>query len=138
MTPIQILCEQVTARCLASEAKGERPICLVAMLGVPVYLWVTLTHAKELREGLDKCIKLVEQIRSGGPSYLSEMGVSPGRLKEKLEEMPLEVQREMWGSLHKALMWRGWDRKCGCHACDGIREIGRIFSKNGWEIQEYT
>lgn len=58
-------------------------------------------------------------------------------LTEFLDERP-DVRRAVDAELLTALKWRGWDRKCECHACRYIRSIADVLIKAGIEVEEYT
>jgi hypothetical protein len=48
-----------------------------------------------------------------------------------------------WPAIRKDLMtalkWTGWDRQCGCHACDLVRGIRKkLWESGGVDIEELT
>ncbi len=53
-------------------------------------------------------------------------------------KLPERDQKLVFRKITEALLWRGWDDKCRCHACGAVRDIAELFVKNGMEMEEYT
>lgn len=71
---------------------------------------------------------------------------APHQLQTVIAGLPAEAQKEFWEAIHKAILWRGWDRTggllgsgpCRCHACEGIRQVAELGNKHGIAFEEYT
>jgi len=52
--------------------------------------------------------------------------------------MPDRERHKLFNKIKDALLWRGWDSGCNCHAARIVRDIANLLSKHGYNSEEYT
>ncbi len=64
--------------------------------------------------------------------------VEANGLERHIAGMPERERHKLFFKIKNMLLWRGWDRKCNCHAAQTVRDVADLLSKNGYESEEYT